>query len=614
MSDLLKFITCGSVDDGKSTLIGHMLYDAKLLFADQEQALELESKVGSRGGEIDYSLLLDGLMAEREQGITIDVAYRYFTTDHRSFIVADTPGHEEYTRNMAVGASFADLAVILLDARQGILVQTRRHARICALMGIRYYCFAVNKMDLVSWQENTFRKIENELKELSSELGLAHVVVIPVSATEGDNVTLRSSHMLWYQGPALLSYLETVEIADSASSAETTDEKLILPVQRVCRPDASFRGFEGQIEAGAVAVGDLITVLPSREKANVQEILVAGRQSRYARSGMPVTLVLDREIDVSRGCVVEKSGGLCVAGLFKAELLWTDDEPLAEGKSFLLKIGTRELPASVMEIKYKTDINTGLHIAASKLQKNEIAVCVISVAQSIVFAPFEDSRTLGSFILIDRVSNQTAACGVIRHSLRRSDNVVWQELEITRELRARRMEQEPRTLWFTGLSGSGKSTIADALEKKLFAQGRYTMLLDGDNVRMGLNKNLGFEPEDRIENIRRVAEVAKLMNDAGLIVLVSIISPYRIDREKARSIIGTEHFVEIYVDTPLEECEARDVKRLYQKAREGKIPNFTGISSPYEAPNHPEIVLHTEGTTPEECAQQVIHYLDTGSV
>ncbi len=609
MTDLLKFITCGSVDDGKSTLIGHMLYDAKLLFADQEQALELESKVGSRGGGIDYSLLLDGLMAEREQGITIDVAYRFFTTDSRSFIVADTPGHEEYTRNMAVGASFADLAVILLDARQGILVQTRRHARICALMGIRYYCFAVNKMDLVSWKQETFSRIENDLKKLAAELGLEHIIVIPVSATEGDNVTLPSANMTWYQGPTILSYLETVDVADESARPDRPDNKFILPVQRVCHPNSSFRGFEGQIEAGTVTLGDLVSVLPSRQKAKVQEILVGGKSGRQAASGMPVTLVLDREIDVSRGCVIERDSGLNVADLFQAELLWTDDEHLAEGKSFLLKIGSREIPASVMKIKYKTDINTGMHIAASKLNKNEIAVCDISVAQDIVFAPFEENHVMGSFILIDRVTNQTAACGVIRHHLRRSDNLVWQEMEITRKLRANRMEQKPVTLWFTGLSGAGKSTIADALEKKLYTQGRFTMLLDGDNIRMGLNRNLGFKQEDRIENIRRVAEVAKLMNDAGLIVLVSFISPYRLDRAKARRIIGQDNFVEIYVDTPLEECERRDVKGLYKKARKGKIPNFTGISSPYEKPKHPEITLHTEETTPEECADQVLNYI-----
>ena len=611
MSDILKFITCGSVDDGKSTLIGHMLYDAKLLFADQKQALELESKVGSRGGDIDYSLLLDGLMAEREQGITIDVAYRYFTTERRSFIVADTPGHEEYTRNMAVGASFADLAVILLDAEKGILVQTLRHARICALMGIKYFCFAVNKMDLVDWSQNRFLEIEGELKELAVEIGLENITVIPVSATEGDNITNPSDRMSWYQGPTLLSYLENVDTKDGNSEKCDGENTFVMPVQRVCRPNASFRGFEGQVEKGSVSVGDEVTVLPSGEKASVKDIIVGGEQSDRAFSGMPLTLTLDKEIDVSRGCVLEKNSGLGTANLFQADILWTDDEKLTEGKVFTLKIGTMELPAGVIDIKYKIDINNGMHIATSQLEKNEIAVCDISAMQKIVVAPFEENRTLGRFILIDRITNQTAACGVIRHILRRSENIKWQETEITRELRAQQMGQKPKTIWFTGLSGSGKSTIADALEKKLFEAGRFTMLLDGDNVRMGLNKNLGFEPEDRIENIRRISEVAKLMNDAGLIVLVSFISPFIIDRDRARHIIGEECFVEVYLSTPLQECERRDVKGLYKKARSGEIPNFTGISSPYEAPVNPEITIDTTNTTPEECADMIIDYLQS---
>ena len=613
MPGLLKFLTCGSVDDGKSTLIGHMLYDAKLLFTDQEQTLALESKVGSRGGGIDYSLLLDGLMAEREQGITIDVAYRFFTTEHRSFIVADTPGHEEYTRNMAVGASFADLAVILVDAGKGILVQTRRHARICALMGIRHYCFAVNKMDLIDWQEEKFAAIRQDLGKLAEELNLEHVTVIPVSATEGDNVTLPSSHMPWYQGPTLLSFLENADIEEDVSNAEEGEEKLVMPVQRVCRPNASFRGFEGQIEAGSVSVKDRVRVLPSREEAGIEKILVGGKESEHASKGMPVTLVLDREIDVSRGCVIEKNAGLSVADMFTAELLWTDDEPMVQGSSFILKLGTKEIPVSVMKIKYKIDINTGMHVASSALAKNEIAVCDLAASQKITLAPFNKNKALGSFILIDRVTDQTAACGVIRHPLRRSENVIWQDTKITRAMRAERMGQEPKTLWFTGLSGSGKSTIADVLEVRLFEDGRYTMLLDGDNVRKGLNRNLGFKASDRKENIRRIAEVAKLMNDAGLIVLVSFISPYIQDRERARKIIGADNFVEIYVDTPLEICEKRDVKGLYKKARDGKIPNFTGISAPYEAPEHPELTLSTEDTTPEECAEQVMDYLDSVS-
>ncbi len=604
MEGLLKFITCGSVDDGKSTLIGHMLYDAKLLFTDQERALELDSRVGSREGKIDYSLLLDGLMAEREQGITIDVAYRYFTTERRSFIVADTPGHEEYTRNMAVGASFADLAVILVDATQGILAQTRRHARICILMGIRYVVFAVNKMDLVHYSQKEFLKIEKEIRKLAIDLELSHVTVIPVSATEGDNITLKYSNMPWYAGQTLLDYLETVNIEEG-----TEEPGFLMPVQRVCRPNHSFRGFQGQIESGSVQVGDEITVLPSREKAEVASILVTDQKSAIARKGQAVTISLNREVDVSRGCVLAAGTELKVSTMFTATILWMDDMELMQGKNFLIKIGTKMLPASVMDIKYRVDINTGEQIATSKLYKNEIAVCDIATASPIVYDTFAGHKGLGSFILIDRVTNMTSACGVVEHSLRRSENIVWQKLDITREIRAGKMGQKPVTLWFTGLSGSGKSALANEIEKRLSLDGKYTMLLDGDNIRMGLNKNLGFEPEDRIENIRRIAEVAKLMNDAGLIVLTSFISPFASDRQNARTIIGDENFVEIYVSTPLEECERRDVKGLYQKARSGKIPNFTGISSPYEAPEHAEIVIDTGRQPLEESVRIVLEQL-----
>ena len=605
MNGLLKFITCGSVDDGKSTLIGHMLYDAKLLFTDQARALELDSRVGSREGKIDYSLLLDGLMAEREQGITIDVAYRYFTTEKRSFIVADTPGHEEYTRNMAVGASFADLAVILVDASQGILVQTRRHARICALMGIRHFVFAVNKMDLVRYEQGIYRKIEKEIKKLAVDLELGQIHVIPVCATEGDNVTLRSSHMPWYEKETLLGYLETV---DTRNVEE--EEGFVLPIQRVCRPNHTFRGFQGQIEAGNIHTGDTITVLPSREKALVQSILVTDREAEEAGSGQAVTLTLDREIDVSRGCILVKDTDLIVSSMFTATILWMDDQKLTQGKNFLIKIGTRLIPASVMDIKYRMDINTGEHLAANHLYKNEIAVCDIAAADEMVYDTFQRHKGIGSFILIDRVTNMTSACGVVEHSLRRSENIVWQKLDITREIRAGRMGQKPLTLWFTGLSGSGKSALANELEKRLNIAGKYTMLLDGDNIRMGLNKNLGFEPEDRIENIRRIAEVARLMNDAGLIVLTAFISPFASDRQNAREIIGEENFIEIYVSTSLEECERRDVKGLYRKAREGKIPNFTGISSAYEVPERPEIVIDTSRQSLGESAELVLKALE----
>lgn len=602
MNGLLKFITCGSVDDGKSTLIGHMLYDAKLLFADQEKALELDSRIGSREGKIDYSLLLDGLMAEREQGITIDVAYRYFTTERRSFIVADTPGHEEYTRNMAVGASFAEMAVILVDASQGLLVQTRRHARICALMGIQYFLFAVNKMDLVRYSQSIYRKIEKDIKKLAVDLELHHVEVIPVSATEGDNVTKKSVHMPWYQKTTLLEYLETVDVVDG-----TREQGFVMPIQRVCRPNAAFRGFQGQAVSGSITVGDEITVLPSNEKASVQSLLLADKVVDHIDRGQPATIQLDREIDISRGNVLVKGTELNVSSMFTASMLWMDDEELVQGKNYLIKLGTKMLPATVMSIKYKIDINSGKNIADSKLYKNEIAVCDIALSEKSVFDTFAKHKEIGCFILIDRITNMTSACGIIKHSLRRSDNLTWQELDITRKFRADKMGQRPITLWFTGLSGAGKSVLANEIEKALNVQGKYTMLLDGDNVRMGLNRNLGFEEQDRIENIRRTAEVAKLMNDAGLIVLTSFISPYRSDRRKAREIIGSEDFIEIYVSTPLEECERRDIKGLYKKARTGQIPNFTGISSPYEPPLHAEVEVDTSRYKLEEAVDFILN-------
>ncbi|MBQ3558752.1 MAG: adenylyl-sulfate kinase [Agathobacter sp.] len=605
MNGLLKFITCGSVDDGKSTLIGHMLYDAKLLFTDQEKALELDSKVGSREGMIDYSLLLDGLMAEREQGITIDVAYRYFTTEHRSFIVADTPGHEEYTRNMAVGASFADLAVILIDASQGILLQTKRHARICALMGIRYFVFAVNKMDLIHYDELRFRKIEKEIKKLAIDLDLQSVEAIPVSATEGDNVTLKSPNMPWYTKASLLEYLENINVEENEP-----ERGFVMPVQRVCRPNHTFRGFQGEIASGAVSVGDVITVLPSRETAEVQKILYTDKSVQDAHKGQPVTIQLNREIDVSRGSVLVKNSTLIVSNMFTVSLLWMDDSELIQGKNFLLKVGTKTIPATVMSIKYKVDVHSGEHLAVKKLAKNEIAVCDIALADQVVYDTFQKNKEMGNFVLIDRVTNMTSACGVIEHSLRRSENLTWQKLDITREVRAQKLGQKPVTIWFTGLSGSGKSTLANELEKVLTLQGKHTMLLDGDNIRMGLNQDLGFDEKGRIENIRRIAEVAKLMNDAGLIVLTAFISPYESDREKAREIIGTENFIEVYVCTPLEVCEKRDVKGLYKKARDGKIPNFTGISSPYEVPQNPSLVVDTSKVSIEQAVEAVMHKLD----
>lgn len=601
MKGLLKFITCGSVDDGKSTLIGHMLYDAKLLFTDQEKTLELDSKVGSRDGKIDYSLLLDGLMAEREQGITIDVAYRYFSTENRSFIVADTPGHEEYTRNMAVGASFAELAVILLDATKGILTQTRRHARICALMGIKYFVFAINKMDLIYYNKNEYNKIAKNIKKLAIELDLDNIYIIPVSATEGDNVTFKSNNMPWYDGKALLNYLETVKIKNDDNA-----NNFVMPVQRVCRPNHTFRGFQGQISAGEISVEDEILVLPSGETAEIKTILWTDKNVQTAIKGQPVTIQLNREVDVSRGCVLTKEHSLKTSKLFVATILWTDDNPLVVGKTFFAKIGTKVIPATVMSIKYKIDINSGEHLSAKQLWKNEIATCEFALSEKIVCDAFSDYKDLGCFILIDRVTHMTSACGVIEHSLRREDNISWHDFDITREFRANKMGQTPKTIWFTGLSGAGKSTIANALEKALFMQGKYTMILDGDNVRMGLNYDLGFTEKDRIENIRRMAQVSKLMNDAGLITIVSCISPFTHDRQMAKDIIGQDSFIEIYISTSLEECKKRDVKGLYQKAEKGEILNFTGISSPYEPPVNPDIEIDTTKYSVDEAVEIIL--------
>ena len=603
MNALLKFITCGSVDDGKSTLIGHMLYDAKLLFADQKRALELDSKVGSRGGEIDYSLLLDGLMAEREQGITIDVAYRYFTTERRSFIVADTPGHEEYTRNMAVGASFADLAVILVDASQGVLTQTRRHTRICSLMGIKHFVFAVNKMDLIDFEQEKFQKIQKDIKVLLAEFEYSTAQMIPVSATEGDNITKRSVHMPWYTGKTLLDYLETINVKENPAETGFT-----MPVQRVCRPNHTFRGFQGQIESGSVSVGDAIKVLPSGESAKVTLIYEGDKEVQTSATGHAVTIQLDTEIDVSRGCVLIRDTSLNVNSMFAATLLWMDDVKLLPGRNFLLKLGTQSVPATIMKIRYKIDVNTGEEVYADAIYKNEIALCEISTASKLVFDEFEKNNALGSLILIDRVSHMTSACGIVEHTLNRENQLTWHNMDITRSFREEQLGQTAKTIWFTGLSGSGKSTLANELEKRLAAMGKHTMLLDGDNVRMGLNRNLGFREADRIENIRRIAEVSKLMNDAGLIVLTSFISPFAQERQNAREIIG-DAFMEVYVSTPMEECERRDVKGLYKKARNGELDHFTGVTSPYEVPQHADVVIDTSKFSVEACVDQILEQL-----
>ena len=605
MKSLLKFLTCGSVDDGKSTLLGHLLYDAKLLFADQEDALLLESKVGSRGGEIDYSLLLDGLAAEREQGITIDVAYRYFTTDKRSFIAADCPGHEEYTRNMAVGAGFADVAVILLDATRGVLTQTRRHTRICALMGIKHFVYAVNKMDLVGYREVDFNIISKDIKELVEPFGVDSLQIIPVSATEGDNVVYPSKNMTWYDGPTLQTYLEDIDVdADQATAGFS------LPIQRVCRPTSDFRGFQGTVATGRISVGDAVKVLPSGTESTVKRIVEGFEDVQSTEAGHAVNIALADEVDVSRGSVLVKDYDPMVTGVFTVKLLWMDDTHLVPGKNYLVRIGTETVSGTIVKIKYKVDVNTGEEVSVDKVEKNEIAVCDISLGHKVVLDRFQNNAELGRMIFIDRVTHMTSGCAVVEHKLDRGDNLTWHDMDVTRELREGHMGQKAFTLWFTGLSGSGKSTLANAVEKRLYAKGNYTMLLDGDNVRMGLNKNLGFSEEDRVENIRRIAECAKLMNDSGLIVLTSFISPFENDRQSAREIIGQDEFIEIYVSTPLEECERRDVKDLYKRARAGEIRNFTGITSPYEAPINPELSIDTSAHDLDACVDMVVSYLE----
>lgn len=601
MAQLLKFITCGSVDDGKSTLIGHMLYDAKLLFTDQVKALELDSKVGNRKGEIDYSLLLDGLMAEREQGITIDVAYRYFTSSERSFIVADTPGHEEYTRNMAVGASFADLAVLLIDITRGITEQTKRHLRICVLMGIKNFVLAVNKMDLIDYSRKSFEDVKTEFEHLSAAFNIESLQVIPVSATEGDNITKNSENTSWYKGDPLLSYLEKIKV-----HRETLNSHFIMPVQRVSRPSHEFRGFQGSVTAGELSVGETLRILPGKERARVKSLFCGDQKSGEVYVDQPVTLELDREVDVSRGSVFTTDEALQVNDMFTASVLWMDDSPLVPGRSYFIKMGTRVLPGSILKIKHKIDINTGNKLPADRIFKNELGECEFSLSEGVPLANFSDNQALGSLILIDRVTNMTSGCGIVEQLLQRSKNIHWQESEITPDVRASQKSQSPATLWFTGLSGSGKSTLANEIEKRLVANGYHTTLLDGDNVRHGLNKNLGFKEEDRVENIRRVSEVAKLMNDAGVIALTSFISPYESDRESAREIIGTKNFIMIYVSTPMEICEQRDIKGLYKKARKGEIANFTGVTSPYENPENPEIIIDTSVYSINEATEIVM--------
>ena len=603
---LLRFITCGSVDDGKSTLIGRLLYDSKRLFDDQLAALEKDSRRhGTQGERIDYALLLDGLAAEREQGITIDVAYRYFDTDKRKFIVADCPGHEQYTRNMATGASTADLAVVLVDARKGLLTQTHRHSYIVSLLGIRHVVLAVNKMDLVDFDEAVFARIATDYRALARRLGIPEVTCIPLSALEGDNLSSRSTRTPWYNGPALLEHLEQVQV-----DAQEGGGSLRLPVQWVNRPHQNFRGYAGTLAAGEVKPGDEVIVLPSARRSRVSRVLDAEGDVASATAGQAVTLTLADEIDISRGDVIAAAGDPPeVADQFAAHLLWMSDAPLLPGRPYWLKIGARTVSATVTEIKHRVDVNTQEHLAAKRLELNEVGYCNLSLDEPIPFEAYARNRTLGGFILIDRYDNGTAAAGTLDFALRRAGNVHWQHVDVDKAARARQKGQMPKVLWFTGLSGAGKSTIANLVDKRLHALGYHSFLLDGDNVRHGLNRDLGFTDEDRVENIRRVAEVAKLMTDAGLIVLVSFISPFRAERRMARARFDAGEFVEVFVDVPLAVAEARDVKGLYRKARAGLIPNFTGIDSPYEAPEHPELHLDAGAGDPEAMALLVLAHL-----
>src|SRR5580658_9434979 len=605
---LLRFITCGSVDDGKSTLIGRLLYESKLLFDDQLAALARDSKrVGTRGGELDFALLVDGLAAEREQGITIDVAYRYFSTDKRKFIVADTPGHEQYTRNMVTGASTADLAVILIDARKGVLTQTRRHSFLVSLIGIRQVVLAVNKMDLVAYDERVFNSIVADYRRFAVEIGLATIVPIPISGLKGDNITSRSDATHWYDGPTLMEHLETVEIDETRLQSGP----LRLPVQWVNRPNLDFRGFAGEIASGAARPGDRVRILPSGRESRIARIVTKDGDLDLAVAGQSVTFTLEDEVDCSRGDIIAAADAPAeAADQFETTIVWMAEEPLLSGRPYWLKIGTKTVSATVTELKHKINVNTLEHLAAKQLELNEIGIGNISLDQPVAFDPYAENHDTGGFILIDRMTNGTVGAGMIHFALRRAQNIHWQALDVSKATRAAAKGQKPAVLWFTGLSGAGKSTIANLVEKKLQAMGRHTYILDGDNVRHGLNRDLGFTDADRVENIRRVAEVARLMADAGLIVLVSFISPFRSERRLARDMMAPGEFLEVYVDTPLAVAEQRDVKGLYKKARAGELKNFTGIDSPYEAPEHPEIRVDTSSMSAAEAAELIVEQMD----
>lgn len=604
---MLRFITCGSVDDGKSTLIGRLLYDSKMIFEDQLSALENDSKkVGTQGQEIDFALLVDGLAAEREQGITIDVAYRFFATEKRKFIVADTPGHEQYTRNMVTGASTADLAIILIDARKGILTQTKRHSYLANLIGIKNIVLAVNKMDLVDYDRGTYQRIVADYADFAKSIGIDDFVAIPISGFKGDNITGPSENTPWYKGPNLIQHLETVEL-----SVDTGQNKPFrLPVQWVNRPNLDFRGFAGQIAGGTVKPGDAIRVIPSGKTSTVKSIVTMDGDLDEAVSGQSITLTLEDEIDCSRGDVICAADDPAeAADSFESTIVWMADTDLLPGRSYIMKIGTQSVTASIQQPKYRLDINNMDELAAKTLQLNDIGVCAMTTDKRVVFEPYENSREMGGFILIDRMTNATVAAGMVHFALRRSQNVHWQSVDIDRDAHAKQKHQKAAVLWFTGLSGSGKSTIANLVEKKLHDLGKHSFLLDGDNVRHGLNKDLGFTDADRVENIRRIGEVAKLMADAGLIVLTAFISPFRAERDMVRSMLPEGEFVEIFVDTPLAEAEKRDVKGLYKKARSGELKNFTGIDSPYEAPEKPEIIVDTIEMTPEQAADAIVEQI-----
>ena len=604
---MLRFITCGSVDDGKSTLIGRLLYDSKMIFEDQLAALESDSKkVGTQGQEIDFALLVDGLAAEREQGITIDVAYRFFNTEQRKFIVADCPGHEQYTRNMITGASTADLAVILVDARKGVLVQTRRHSYLCHLIGIRNIVLAVNKLDLVGYDQTVFDAIVADYGTFAKSIGIETFTALPISGFKGDNITGPSANTPWYSGPSLIEHLDAVELTSAGDAAGP----LRLPVQWVNRPNLDFRGFAGLIASGSVKPGDTVRVLPSGKTSTVSRIVTLDGDLENGTAGQSVTLCLADEIDCSRGDVIAAADAPPqVSDRFEATLVWLNDEALHVGRGYWLKLGPQTVSVQVQQPKYEINVNTMAHIAVKTLELNAIGVAEIATDRPIVFEPYAENRALGGFILIDKLTNATVAAGMLHFSLRRAQNVHWQATDIGRTDHARLKNQEPRVLWFTGLSGAGKSTIANEVEKRLNLMNRHTFLLDGDNVRHGLNKDLGFTEADRIENIRRVGEVAKLMADAGLIVLTAFISPFRAERDMVRAMLPAGEFVEIHVDTPLEVAEARDVKGLYKKARAGELKNFTGIDSPYEPPEAPEIRVNTAEMTAEEAADSIIRQL-----